>query len=190
MFKAKYFTRGLSIVGIAALVLFAAQSLAWGPSLGTVFPHSLETLDKNNTTRNFESLSGEKGIALVFIRSLDWCPFCKRQIIEINKQREAFDKLGITLIGVSYDSPETLMDFSQQFDIEIELLSDAESEIINALGIRNEEHKEGTPGYGIPHPGIIIVDTQKKIRAKFNEDGYRNRPKVEDVLTSIKALNL
>jgi len=43
--------------------------------------------------------------------------------------------------------------------------------------------------YGIPHPGVYIVDKNKKVQAKFFKDGYKDRPAVAEILAKIEQLN-
>jgi hypothetical protein len=62
------------------------------------------------------------------------------------------------------------------------LLSDPESSIIRAFGILNETVKPGTVGYGIPYPGVYILDRQGKIVAKYFEDDYKDRVATADIL--------
>ena len=69
------------------------------------------------------------------------------------------------------------------------LVSDQSIEVINAFGLRNEEHAEGSRVYGIPHPAIFVIDNEGVVRAKFyeedfdtNKKSYRNRPAVDVVL--------
>lgn len=82
---------------------------------------------------------------------------------------------GLGLAAVSYDSPAVLKTFSERMHIEFPLLSDEDSAIIRRFGILNEEVKEGTPAYGIPYPGVYVLDAKGVVQAKFFEDDYRQR---------------
>src|SRR5688572_21875852 len=50
-------------------------------------------------------LQNEK-VVLVFVRSADWCPFCRTQLQALEKSRAEIEMTGAQLIAVSYDSPE------------------------------------------------------------------------------------
>ena len=82
---------------------------------------------------------------------------------------------GLGLAAVSYDSPAILKAFSQRMHIEFPLLSDQDSAIIRRFGILNEEVNKGTPTYGIPYPGVYVLDARGVVKAKFFEDDYRQR---------------
>ncbi len=181
----------LSMPLFAVLFFFAGTSVLadhhvdWGPALGTDIPTGLTVTSQDGKAFDISELATDKGVAIAFVRSADWCPFCKRQMIELNKSREEFDKRGVSLVALSYDSVEILKEFSDKHKIGYTLVSDPDSKVIDALGIRNEEHDKDSMGYGIPHPGIMVFDANGKLVAKFAEEGYKNRPPVENVLKAV-----
>ena len=68
------------------------------------------------------------------------------------------------------------------------MLVDEDVAHVTAFGIRNEDYEPGEMGYGIPHPGVVYVDSEGLIRLKFAIPGYRQRPPMEDILAAIEAL--
>jgi hypothetical protein len=60
--------------------------------------------DQFGKTQTLVSLRGPKGTVLLFYRSADWCPYCKGQLIQLQAAKERFEKQGIKLAGISYDS--------------------------------------------------------------------------------------
>lgn len=162
----------------------------WGPALGTKVAASLSATTPSGDTVALADLAKDgNGLVVAFVRSADWCPFCKRQLIELSERHDEFAKRNLTLVSVSYDSNSILSSFERQFDIDFTMLSDPESAIIDAFGIRNENQKPGSSGYGIPNPGIMVFDNNGRLVAKFAEKSYRKRPKVDDVLAAVDALN-
>lgn len=165
---------------------FAADP--WGPEIGSTLPAGLTATTTAGKTVALETLSRQgNGLAIAFVRSADWCPFCKRQLIELSERAGEFEKRDLTLVSISYDDAELLGGFTEQFDIAFDLLSDPESKIIDAFGIRNEDQKPGSAGDGIPHPGIMIFNSDGALTAKFAEKSYRKRPKIDDVLEAFDA---
>lgn len=68
-----------ALVGAFLAMPLAAQAagsdydkLDKGPKIGTAIPHSLATADQNGKMQDFASLKGERGLVLLFSRSLDW----------------------------------------------------------------------------------------------------------------------
>ena len=178
------------LLALVTVTASAKPAESWGPELGSAIPDQLETRDQDGVEQSFDSLVGDKGLVLVFLRSLDWCRFCKGQAKELESRLDDFSGRGLRLVVLSYDSVETLKEFQLKYTPGLTLLSDPQSRVIRAFGILNEREKPGSRGYGIPNPGIIIIDAGGVGRAKFAEKGYRSRPKIDDVLTAIDQLDL
>lgn len=43
------------------------------------------------------------------------------------------------------------------------------------LGILNENNSPGEPAYGIPHPGVFVVNTDNEIVGKIFIESFRER---------------
>lgn len=176
------------------LALAAALSPALagelGPKVGAAIPHDLKATDAAGAPRSFIDLVGPKGMALFFVRSVDWCPYCKAQALSVNAARSEFEKRGLSVVFVSYDTADKQKKFAAEKSVGITLLSDPKSEIIDAFGLRNEKHVSGRFA-GIPHPAAFVVMADKTIAAKLyetdyetNDASYANRPEVGAVLAA------
>jgi len=84
--------------------------------------------------------------------------------------------------AISYDSIGVLKNFSDRQHISYPLLSDPDSKIIRAYDIFNDTVKPGTPTYGIPYPGVYVVDAHGKVVSKYFEDDYKDRVTTADIL--------
>lgn len=107
------------------------------------------------------------------------------QLTEISDQIEA---MGISVVTITYDSVETLKNVQEDQDIQFPLLHDEEVTIVNSFGVRNLDYEPGHRVYGIPYPGIFLIDPDGVIKAKFAEERYQDRPPWEDVLEAIAEL--
>ncbi|UTW59697.1 peroxiredoxin family protein [Kordiimonas sp. SCSIO 12603] len=177
--------------GIVLLIAssFPAAASDLGPAVGSKIPHNLEVMDQKGQQQSFSSLTGENGTVLVFFRSAKWCPYCQRQLINIEKSAaEEIRKRGFNVVGVSYDSVKVLDKFTKKRGISYPLLSDDGSAIIKSFGVLNEKYKPGDRVYGIPHPIIVITDNSGTIKAKLFEEGYKNRPETEVILSELDKL--
>lgn len=158
-----------------------------GPSVGDTFADftALSTAGEAQTLAN---LSGEAGAVIVFSRSLDWCPFCKRQAIDLKDAAAPLAELGWDLNLITYDDPETLAGYAADHEIPYTLLSDKDSAMINAFHLRNTEVPAGSRYDGIPHPAIIFLSPEGEVLAMLREEGYQNRPPVDVVLETAGEL--
>ena len=89
---------------------------------------------------------------------------------------------------MSYDKLSVLKSFHQEQSLGFPLLQDVDAKHVNAYGVRNEEYAAGHRAYGIPHPGILLIDPQGVVRAKFAVPGYRERPPFEEILVAVENL--
>jgi len=109
------------------LVLFLAlavspafsQEFIWAPNLpvGSVIPE-IKALDQNGETRNLASLTGERGLLLMFSRSFNWCPFCIRQMNQLVEVSDRFAALDIGIATVTYDLVEFLKEYAEDGGIQ------------------------------------------------------------------------
>jgi peroxiredoxin len=139
--------------------------------------------DQFGKTQTLVSLRGPKGTVLLFYRSADWCPYCKGQLIQLQAAKERFEKQGIKLAGISYDSVEILKYFSDRRKIDFPLLSDPDSIIIRMYQVLNSEAVG--PNAGMARPGYFFIDPEGMIREKFFEAKYRERLTGNTVLSKI-----
>ena len=102
--------------------------------------------------------------------------------MELQQNLDRIRKEGLGVAAISYDSIGALKSFADRQHIAYPLLSDPDSKIIRAYDILNETTKPGTLTYGIPYPGVYIVDAQGKVVSKYFEDDYRDRVSTADIL--------
>ena len=83
---------------------------------------------------------------------------------------------------ITYDSPELQQRFIEAGDITYPFLSDIDAETMSALEILNQDYQPGDSNYGIPHPGVFVVNADKQIVGKIFVDSFRIRVDGEGVL--------
>jgi peroxiredoxin len=107
------------------------------------------------------------------------------QLIEISDQ---FEAMGLSVVAMTYDSVELLKTVEEDEGIEFTLLHDEGITHVNALGILNENYEPGSRAYGVPHPGIFLLDTDGVIQFKFAEERYQDRPDFAFVVEAAETL--
>ena len=101
--------------------------------------------------------------------------------------QQKFEALGVNIAAMSYDDTGPIAEFGEAENIDYPLLSDKGAKHFNALGIRNEEYEEGHFAHGVPHPGILFIDTNGVIRLKRAVPGFRDRPSLEELHAALAA---
>lgn len=175
-------------VALGSLSPSAAQgaSKELGMAVGATAP-PIAGITQAGQAATFETLRGKKGLVLAFVRSADWCPFCKQQLKDLNTIADDLEKRGFALAALSYDSVEILAKFSKGSKISYTLLSDPNSAVINAFGLRNVEVAGNKRFDGIPHPAIFIIGADGVVLDKLYEESYRKRPHTDVVLKAVDA---
>jgi peroxiredoxin len=186
-------------IGVLAAVFVSFSNVAaraeeaWtppGPAAGVKFPVALDAADQSGKAQTLASVMGPKGLAIFFVRSADWCPFCKGQLAAVNQRHAEFVKLGINVVSVSVDEVAAITAFAQQQAVKYTMLADPKGDINLKLGIRDEQYPLGTRAFGVPRPATYILDNKGVIRARYMEPTYRTRPNLDTVLADIAALKL
>jgi peroxiredoxin len=175
----------------ALLVGLAAPAAAQAPkdlgvSVGVEAPQIAGTT-QDGKPATFADLKGQKGLVIAFVRSADWCPFCKQQLKDLNSIAGDLDTRGFKLAALSYDSVETLAKFAKSARISYTLLSDPRSAVIDAFGIRNMDVAGSKRMDGIPHPAIYVISADGVILDKLYEESYRKRPPTDVVIKAVDA---
>ena len=84
-----------------------------------------------------------------------------------------FEKQGVKLAAISYDSEEILKFFADRHKIAYPMVADPDSKIIRAYGVLNAEATGMQKGFA--RPGYFFIDNTGVIREKFFEPKYRER---------------
>lgn len=108
--------------------------------------------------------------------------------MKLNHIRGQFEEIGVGVVGMTYDKPELIQAFHDEWELGYPLLRDVDGQHVDAWGIRNEEYGEGTFAYGIPHPGVVLISPDGEILAKFAEAGYRSRADWSSVLDEVREI--
>lgn len=177
---------GLMIMTCGAAVL--AQSDAVGPSVGDEFTDELRARDQMDQDRSLAELMGQNGSVVFFVRSVDWCPYCQRQVVEVNERLDEFQALGLSVVSVSVDDVEEVAEFADLHSIRYTMLADPAGAINESLGIRDHQYPVGTDAFGVPRPVLYVVDPDNTIRLRYMEPTYRTRPDLDSVLRDAAAL--
>jgi hypothetical protein len=100
--------------------------------------------------------------------------------VQLQDAKSKFEKQGIKLAAISYDSPAILRDFAIRYTIEFPLLADPDSKIIRSFRVLNHDAKGMAKG--MAHPGFFYIDQSGVIREKYFEAIYTNRFTANNVI--------
>ena len=141
--------------------------------------------DQNGTQVSLASLLKKGPVALVFVRSVDWCLYCQLQMVQLQYILGEIEAAGGQVVGISYDPVEKLKDYAQRGHVTFPLISDVDSRTIDAYDIRFKDAPAETSGFA--RHATFIVDQDGVIRAKLFELSYKERPTVDALINALKA---
>jgi peroxiredoxin Q/BCP len=113
---------------------------------GKVAPDFTLTADDGSTV-SLSDFRGQK-VVVYFYPKAD-TPGCTRQACAIRDAYPQIEAGDAVVIGISPDSPETLVKFREKYDLPFILLSDPESEVAKAYGAWGEKKVFGNTTEGI-----------------------------------------
>ncbi len=145
-----------------------------GPAIGSLFPGVRATYQGRELSL-INEFAGPNGTVFIATRSAEWCPYCMKQMIQLQATKHEFDAAGIGMVAMTYDDPALQKAFVDKYGIEYPLLHDLDTMSFKTLGILNQEYSPGDSAYGIPYPGMIIVDSNGIVVGKLFLEAYSVR---------------
>jgi AhpC/TSA family len=103
--------------------------------------------------------------------------------VQLQNAKEQFEKQGMTVAAISYDTQAILKDFAERHKIDFPLLADPESKIIASYGVLNTEASGMQKGMALP--GYFYIGPNEVIREKYFESKYVNRFTANNVLLKL-----
>jgi peroxiredoxin len=161
---------------ITADMFVAADDDAFdpGPAIGSDFP-GVNATWRGREVRLLNDFAGVHGTVFVATRSVDWCPYCMKQMIQLQEHKAAYDAAGIGIVAITYDDPALQQVFIEKWKIEYPILHDVDTLSFKTLGILNPSYSSGDDAFGIPYPGSIVIDRQGKVVGKLFLEAYSVR---------------
>ena len=107
-------------------------------------------------------------------------------MVQLQRDLKSIEDAGAQVVGISPDDPAVLKKFADKAKISFPLLSDPESQTIDAYHVRNQAAKGKAEG--VPNPGTFLLDRDGVIRAKLFLDGYRARHSTAALIEAAKSV--
>ncbi len=88
---------------------------------------------------------------------------------------------------MTYDSLDITAKFAKQRKIDFPILRDIDARHVKSFAILNMNYEPGHRFYGIPLPGILLLDPDGVLLAKFAEEDYKDRPEFTLVIEAARG---
>lgn len=140
-------------------------------------------------------------VVLVFYRG-HWCPVCNQHLSELEKDLKKIQDAGAQLFAISPEKPEKLRLTIEKTAASYTLLYDKDYKIADLFDVKFRPNAATRSTYNtilnadlknahsddsqqLPIPATYIIDTRGKVVWRHLDPDYKNRSKVEDILSNI-----
>lgn len=120
-------------------------------------------LDENSEKRKLADFKGKW--LVIYFYPKDDTPGCTKEACGIAEVYDDFAKLGVTVLGISKDSPASHTKFKTKYSLPFTLLSDESTEMIQSYGAWTEKSMYGKKYMGISRVTYIINPKGEIVKA-------------------------
>jgi len=151
-------------------------------TLGQKFP-DFKLQNQDGKSRSLKDYANRWLVLYVYPK--DDTPGCTIQGKSFTAEKAQFEKLGVSIVGVSQDDVQSHKNFCDKYSFTIELLADPEARLLKSAGVAQSDYK-GTMYWNRTTFVIDPSGTLKKIYEKVNPEGHE-RTLLTDIETLTKA---
>ena len=133
---------------------------------------------------NFTTISGGaagvtslKGTPfVVFFYPRAGTPGCTNEVLDFSRCKADFDKIGVSVLGISPDTPAKLAKFREKYGVTADLVADPEHDIIQRWGVWVEKSLYGRRFMGVERATFLIdrageiAQVWRKVRVSGHAD--------------------
>lgn len=119
-------------------------------------------INQNGQQINTNDLKGKKYV--IYFYPKDMTPGCTMQACNIRDHQIDLKKEGITVIGVSKDSIASHVRFTEKKELNFDLISDENKEILNLFGVYGPKKFMGKTYDGIHRTTFVMDETNTIIK--------------------------
>ncbi len=102
----------------------------------------------------------------------------------LRDRRDEFEEAGVSVFGISRDSPYTHIAWSQVLELNFTLLSDWNGEAVHGFGVEQDDYRGMK---GIPYRSAFILGADGTVRGAWRY-GNDEVPDFDELLAAARAL--
>jgi peroxiredoxin len=181
---------------ISVLGFIAAKSQNLQFSVGEKAPNFSATTHTGNQV-SLASLTKKGAVILLFYRGY-WCPFCNKQLQELNDSLSLIQVKGATVVAISPEKEASVDKTIAKTKAAFEIISDTTNQILKQYGVNFtvdsktvERYKQFNIDFSVvnansenilPVPAVFIIDKNGTFKYIYFNKDYRKRPSVSELL--------
>lgn len=146
----------------------------------------------------------KKGPLVITFYRGGWCPYCVKQLKEINSSIKEIDNGNSHLIALSPEQQKEVEKTKRKNNLNFTLLSDPQNTLAKTLNLTYkvepavaEEYKalgidlalsQGNENYELPMPATFVIGKNQIIAFSFADSDYTKRASTEEIIRTLKQL--
>jgi len=161
-------------------------------------------IDQNGKSISSSILLKSGPVVLMFYRG-NWCPYCQKQLSELQDSLMDILNLGAHVIVVTPEKPAGIRKMIGISGAAFSILHDEDYRMMKAYGVDFKLSKETVPRFYtytinhtrsangnkddiLPVPATYIINQQGIVKWVYYNIDYRERPSVEDIVRALKTI--
>ena len=117
-------------------------------------------------------------VLVVFYRG-GWCPYCAKQLSELQANQKKFADAGAIIVGISSDSTEDANKTRDKLGLNFELYSDPQLAVISQWGVEDV-------GANIARPAAFVVEPGGMITYKRIGKSPADQPSIDELVAALE----
>jgi len=190
------------------IILLVTLSIAFGLNLqaqkglpvGFTAP-AINGTDQNGKKISLKQLLQEHQSVVVFFYRGQWCPYCNKQIKELQDSLQLLSRKKTYLLGITPENSENISKTIKKTGASFSIIQDADDAIMKAYGVNftmddatvtkykgygiNLESNNGNPRHTLPIPATYIINRSGKIKYVHFDPNYQKRASIKTLLAEL-----
>lgn len=178
-----------------AVLLSAQTTDPQGLKVGDNAPMFI-AMDNNGKSFSLEAALKKGDVVLMFYRG-QWCPYCNKQMSQMNDSLSAITGKGATVVAISPEIQENVVKTVEKTKASFPIISDVKMKIMRDYQVNFavpqttiDRYKtfgidfnvaNGENGANLPVPATYIIGKNGKIKYVFFNPDYRKRASVREI---------
>ena len=159
-----------------------------------------EAKDQNGKTVSSKALLKKGPVVVVFYRG-QWCPYCNKQLKQLEDSIKLITAKGATVIAITPEKPENVLKTIKKTKATFPILYDDALKIAKGFNVNfavdektiekykgygiDFEKANGTNGANLPVPAVYIIGKNGKITYKYFDSNYSKRVSVAEIVSNL-----
>ena len=158
-----------------------------------------KAVDQTGNSIRLKDMVKNGNVVLFFYRG-NWCPYCSRQLKQLQDSLELFVENGVQVVAITPEKPEGISKTIEKSNATFPIIHDEEGKIMKAYDVRFALDEKsvsrykmsgidlaatnGKNGTNLPVPAVYIINKENTIIYRYFNEDYKKRVSVKELLSN------